>query len=77
MALRTFPAPGQRGRRRGRGQYRPLLRRSSGGQSAWATMFALEMAAGPLVGGVLLERFWWGSAFLAAVSRELTVRNRH
>jgi MFS transporter, DHA2 family, multidrug resistance protein len=33
----------------------------------WATMFALGMAAGPLVGGVLLEHFWWGSAFLVAV----------
>ena len=33
----------------------------------WATMFALGMAAGPVVGGLLLERFWWGSAFLVAV----------
>ncbi|TCP53537.1 DHA2 family multidrug resistance protein-like MFS transporter [Tamaricihabitans halophyticus] len=33
----------------------------------WAMMFALGMAAGPLVGGVLLERFWWGSAFLVAI----------
>jgi DHA2 family multidrug resistance protein-like MFS transporter len=33
----------------------------------WATMFSLGMAAGPLVGGVLLESFWWGSAFLVAV----------
>ncbi|SFT36992.1 MFS transporter, DHA2 family, multidrug resistance protein [Actinopolyspora lacussalsi subsp. righensis] len=33
----------------------------------WATMFALGMAAGPLVGGVLLAHFWWGSAFLVAV----------
>ncbi|KZM74543.1 MFS transporter [Nocardia terpenica] len=33
----------------------------------WAMMFALGMAAGPLVGGVLLDRFWWGSAFLIAV----------
>ncbi|QUH04152.1 MFS transporter [Saccharopolyspora erythraea] len=33
----------------------------------WATMFALGMAAGPLVGGVLLDHFWWGSAFLVAV----------
>lgn len=33
----------------------------------WATMFALGMALGPVVGGVLLERFWWGSAFLVAV----------
>ncbi|HET8729054.1 MAG TPA: MFS transporter [Alphaproteobacteria bacterium] len=33
----------------------------------WATMFALGMAAGPVVGGLLLERFWWGAAFLVAV----------
>src|SRR5690606_10187286 len=33
----------------------------------WATAFSAGMAAGPLVGGVLLERFWWGSAFLLAV----------
>jgi DHA2 family multidrug resistance protein-like MFS transporter len=33
----------------------------------WATMFALGMALGPLLGGVLLEHFWWGSAFLVAV----------
>jgi DHA2 family multidrug resistance protein-like MFS transporter len=32
----------------------------------WATMFALGMAAGPVVGGLLLESFWWGSAFLVA-----------
>lgn len=39
----------------------------------WATMFALGMAIGPLVGGVLLERFWWGSAFLVAVPISLLV----
>ncbi|MFN4128403.1 MAG: MFS transporter, partial [Paracoccaceae bacterium] len=33
----------------------------------WATMFALGMAAGPLVGGLLLTQFWWGSAFLVAL----------
>lgn len=33
----------------------------------WATMFALGMSGGPLVGGMLLEHFWWGSAFLVAV----------
>src|SRR5690606_38234147 len=33
----------------------------------WATMFALGMAAGPLVGGALLERFWWGASFLLAL----------
>ncbi|MEV7106651.1 MFS transporter [Streptomyces atroolivaceus] len=34
---------------------------------AWATMFALGMAAGPVVGGVLAAGFWWGAAFLIAV----------
>ncbi|WP_083917912.1 MFS transporter [Nocardiopsis xinjiangensis] len=33
----------------------------------WATFFAGGMAAGPLVGGVLLDFFWWGAAFLPAV----------
>lgn len=33
----------------------------------WATMFALGMAAGPVVGGVLVSGFWWGAAFLIAV----------
>ncbi|MCR6477105.1 MFS transporter [Variovorax sp. ZS18.2.2] len=33
----------------------------------WATMFALGMAAGPVVGGVLLAHHGWGSAFLVAL----------
>lgn len=33
----------------------------------WATSFALGMALGPVIGGVLLDHFWWGSAFLLAV----------
>ncbi|UED82925.1 MFS transporter [Streptomyces profundus] len=33
----------------------------------WATSFALGMVAGPLAGGLLLDRYWWGSAFLLAV----------
>lgn len=33
----------------------------------WATMFALGMAAGPVVGGALLAHFPWGSVFLLAV----------
>ncbi|MDU0341164.1 MFS transporter [Bosea rubneri] len=37
------------------------------GFGIWATMFALGMALGPVVGGVVLERFWWGAAFLVAV----------
>lgn len=33
----------------------------------WAMMFALGMAAGPVVGGALVDRFWWGAPFLIAV----------
>jgi DHA2 family multidrug resistance protein-like MFS transporter len=33
----------------------------------WITSFSAGAAVGPLVGGVLLERFWWGSVFLPAV----------
>lgn len=33
----------------------------------WATMFALGMAAGPVVGGAMVAAFWWGAAFLVAV----------
>ncbi|RZS34768.1 DHA2 family multidrug resistance protein-like MFS transporter [Herbihabitans rhizosphaerae] len=33
----------------------------------WATMFALGMAAGPVVGGALVAEFWWGAVFLIAV----------
>ncbi|RJL36196.1 MFS transporter [Bailinhaonella thermotolerans] len=39
----------------------------------WATMFALGMAAGPIVGGALVDRFWWGAAFLLAVPVALAV----
>jgi DHA2 family multidrug resistance protein-like MFS transporter len=33
----------------------------------WITSFSTGAAVGPLVGGVLLERFHWGSVFLLAV----------
>ncbi len=33
----------------------------------WGTSFAAGGAVGPLVGGILLERFWWGSVFLINV----------
>ncbi len=33
----------------------------------WATSFSAGAAIGPLLGGLLLEYFWWGSVFLLAV----------
>ena len=33
----------------------------------WMSCFMSGVALGPLVGGILLERFWWGSAFLLGV----------
>lgn len=33
----------------------------------WGTSFAAGGAVGPLVGGLLLQYFWWGSVFLLAV----------
>ena len=33
----------------------------------WATSFGVGSAIGPLVGGLLLEHFWWGSVFLINV----------
>jgi DHA2 family multidrug resistance protein-like MFS transporter len=33
----------------------------------WGASFAVGAALGPLVGGVLLEHFWWGSVFLVGV----------
>ena len=35
--------------------------------SVWITSFSVGGAVGPLLGGVLLEWFWWGSVFLVAV----------
>lgn len=33
----------------------------------WATAFAAGAALGPIVGGLLLEHFWWGAVFLVNV----------
>jgi MFS transporter, DHA2 family, multidrug resistance protein len=33
----------------------------------WIASFSAGAAIGPLVGGILLEQFWWGSVFLLAV----------
>src|SRR5262245_1814995 len=35
--------------------------------SVWIMAFSMGGAVGPVVGGLLLEYFWWGSVFLAAV----------
>jgi DHA2 family multidrug resistance protein-like MFS transporter len=35
--------------------------------SVWITSFSVGGAIGPLLGGVPLEWFWWGSVFLLAV----------
>ncbi|MEE1931401.1 MFS transporter [Streptomyces sp. TRM 70351] len=35
--------------------------------SVWMSSFMLGAGAGPLVGGALLEHFWWGSVFLLGV----------
>ncbi|RLP70035.1 MFS transporter [Mycetocola reblochoni] len=35
--------------------------------AVWASGFAAGSALGPIVGGLLLEHFWWGSVFLLAV----------
>jgi DHA2 family multidrug resistance protein-like MFS transporter len=33
----------------------------------WITSFSVGAAAGPVLGGLLLEQFWWGSVFLLSV----------
>jgi DHA2 family multidrug resistance protein-like MFS transporter len=33
----------------------------------WATSFSVGGAIGPLLGGAMLQHFWWGSVFLLAV----------
>ncbi|MFI6940941.1 MFS transporter [Streptomyces sp. NPDC050418] len=46
-----FPDPGERAR----------------AIAVWASSFMAGTALGPVIGGVLLEYFWWGSAFLLGV----------
>jgi MFS transporter, DHA2 family, multidrug resistance protein len=33
----------------------------------WVASYSVGSAVGPLVGGLLLEKFWWGSVFIMAV----------
>lgn len=35
--------------------------------SVWITSYSVGGAIGPLLGGVMLQHFWWGSVFLLAV----------
>jgi len=37
------------------------------GIGIWATMWGVGSALGPVVGGLMLEWFWWGAAFLLVV----------
>ncbi|MFF8227513.1 MFS transporter [Streptomyces caelestis] len=45
----------------------PLPAQRTTAVTIWSTSFMLGGALGPVVGGVLLEFFWWGSVFLLAV----------
>jgi DHA2 family multidrug resistance protein-like MFS transporter len=42
-------------------------RQRSVAMGIWTTCFATGTMLGPLVGGLLLDHFWWGSVFLIAV----------
>jgi DHA2 family multidrug resistance protein-like MFS transporter len=35
--------------------------------AVWISAFSAGSAIGPVIGGVMLERFWWGSVFLIAL----------
>jgi DHA2 family multidrug resistance protein-like MFS transporter len=42
----------------------PQPRQRSVAVGVWAAMFSAGTALGPVIGGLLLEHFWWGSVFL-------------
>jgi EmrB/QacA subfamily drug resistance transporter len=41
--------------------------RRAGAIAAWSSSAGVGVAAGPLLGGVLIDHFWWGSVFLVNV----------
>jgi DHA2 family multidrug resistance protein-like MFS transporter len=45
----------------------PQPRERSVAVGIWASAFSAGAALGPVIGGLLLERFWWGSVFLINV----------
>ncbi|NLU70756.1 MFS transporter [Streptomyces sp. HNM0574] len=48
------------------GMFRDARERASA-IAVWMVVYSAGMALGPLVGGLLMERFWWGSVFLLNV----------
>jgi DHA2 family multidrug resistance protein-like MFS transporter len=42
-------------------------RQRTGAIGIWVSGFSVGSAIGPLIGGLLLENFWWGSVFLLGV----------
>ena len=42
-------------------------RQRAAAMGVWASCFSVGAIIGPLVGGAMLARFWWGSAFLLSV----------
>ena len=48
-------------------QHVPRRARAPVAIGVWIASFSVGGAIGPLVGGVLLQYFWWGSVFLVAV----------
>jgi DHA2 family multidrug resistance protein-like MFS transporter len=45
----------------------PNVRQRATALGVWAGCFTVGAVVGPIVGGVLLDHFWWGSAFLIGV----------
>jgi len=45
--------------------FRDDPRRRAGAIGAWGAVSGLGVAVGPILGGALLQAFWWGSLFLA------------
>ncbi|OZM71349.1 MFS transporter [Amycolatopsis antarctica] len=45
----------------------PVPKERSFAIAIWMTTFSAGVAVGPVVGGLLLEHFWWGSVFLLAI----------
>lgn len=45
----------------------PYARQRAVAVGIWASVFSAGTALGPVIGGLLLEHFWWGSVFLINV----------